>query len=656
MRTPRRPGLLRSPAILVAFAAFATFAAVTAVTALATLAPLPGPLGPRPAAAADRPSWWVDRDGETNGIHWQEVVYLSDGLRVRGFLFEPDAPGRRPAIIFNHGGVSGVSRDMMRRSADLAREGYVVFTPTYRGEGGSEGVVEVAKGEVNDILHAARLLRGHPRVDGSRIALVGSSHGALISILAASRDDGFRAVAAACGVMDVEAWYRYLVDNGFDVSDSLSVAVYGRGPEDKPEAFRIRSAVRVAGKVKAPLLLQQGMKDRIVPPDQVWRMSAALERAGRPRPLVKTYPLLGHAFWFWERSHHSEAEVIEAEESWADLVVFLESNLGVEPGGPIGSTGAPASGPPADPPAGRSAAAADPAGGPAHAADAAASPSAALELPAGYDAELDAWRNRRRERLMAEDGWLATAGLYWLEPGLNRLGGATDNEVVLPEGTAPERVGSLLLEGNRVTIEVLPGVAVTHNSAPVERMTLRADADEGGPDVLALGPLRFFVIRRAKGFALRLRNLEAPERREFAGIDYYPVESRWRVEARWVPYDPPKTIEVPNIIGTTDTLDTPGCVEFELDGRTFRLDPIVEPGGELFLIFKDKTSGLETYPPGRFLYTEPPRDGRVVIDFNRAYNPPCAFTPHATCPLPPEENVIDAFVRAGEKNYAGAHE
>jgi uncharacterized protein (DUF1684 family)/dienelactone hydrolase len=645
MRAWRRPGIPGAAAIL----GVAALLAGVGLVAFAT------PVGVGAARAADRPTWWVDRDGDTNGIHWQEVVYLSDGLRVRGFLFEPDAPGRRPAILFNHGGVSGVSRDMMRRSADLAREGYVVFTPTYRGEGGSEGVVEVAKGEVNDILNAARLLRGHPRVDATRLALAGSSHGALISILAASRDDSFRAVAAACGVMDVEAWYRYLVDNGFDVSDSLSVAVYGRGPEDKPEAFRVRSAVRVAAKLRAPLLLQQGMKDRIVPPDQVWRMSAALERAGRPRPLVKTYPLLGHAFWFWERSHHSEAEVLEAEESWADLVVFLESNLGVEAGPPVGSTGAPAAGPPAAmEPAPGSAPAADTGVGATDGETVAA--TGVLELPDGYLADHEAWRSRRRERLLAEDGWLATAGLYWLEPGLNRLGTAEDNEVVLPAGTAPERVGSLLLEGNRVTIEVLPGVSVTNDDGPVERMTLRADADEGGPDVLALGGLRFFVIRRARGYALRLRDLEAPARRAFAGIDCYPVDARWRVEARWIPYDPPKTVEVPNIIGTIDTLEATGCVEFELEGRTFRLDPIVEAGGELFLIFKDRTSGPETYPPGRFLYTEPPADGRVVIDFNRAYNPPCAFTPHATCPLPPEQNALDVAVRAGEKNYAGAHE
>lgn len=576
----------------------------------------------QPARAAMAPGWWVERDGHEGDVEWQQITYWSGGLQVKGWLFDSPLPGPRPGIVFNHGGVSGVSADMMRRSADLARAGYMVFTPTYRGEGGSEGVVEVARGEVDDVIAAAAILRAHPRVRADRIGLVGSSHGALISVLAAARSNDWNAVAAACGVMDVEAWYRYLVANNFDVSDSLSVAVYGRGPDDRPEAFTLRSAVRVAGQIRAPLLLQQGLVDRIVPPDQVWRMAAALERNGRDRPQVRTYPLLGHAFWFWDRAHHSESEVAQAGESWRDLLDFLNEHLQ-----PAGAGDAVA--PPAAPPGGS-------------------------VIDPAWQKEHDAWRDRRLERLMADDGWLTLAGLFWLSPGLNRIGSAPDNEVRLSEGSAPPRVGSLLLEGDRVTLEVLPGVTVTCDGQPVDRRGLATDASDR-PDMLALGDLRFLIIKRSKGYAVRLRDLKAATRREFAGIDSWPLDPDWRFEARVIPYEPPKPIAIPNILGTIDTMLCPCALEFDRDGRRFRVEPVQEDpeSAELFLIFKDATSGTESYPPGRFLYTPAPRDGRVVLDFNRAYNPPCAFTPFATCPLPPPQNVLPIAVRAGEKLYRG---
>jgi len=172
---------------------------------------------------------------ETDSLIQSEVSYPSGELTVRGFLFVPPGEGAGPAVVFNHGGVSGVSEDMKRRSRDLARLGYVVLAPTYRGEGGSDGVVEVAAGEVDDVLAGAQILARHPRVDPRRIAIAGSSHGALISVLAVAREPKrFGCVAAACGVMDVVSWYHYLVENDFDVSDSLSVAVYVSGPEYNP--------------------------------------------------------------------------------------------------------------------------------------------------------------------------------------------------------------------------------------------------------------------------------------------------------------------------------------------------------------------------------------------------------------------------------------
>jgi dipeptidyl aminopeptidase/acylaminoacyl peptidase len=276
------------------------------------------------------PEAFVIIDSEViDGVTQLDVSYPSDDLTVRGFLFLPAGSGRHPAVVFNHGGVSGVSGDMKRRSRNLAELGYVVLAPAYRGEGGSEGVVEVARGEVDDVLAGARVLAGHERVDPARMAVTGSSHGALISILAAAREpETFRCVVEACGVMDVVTWYAYLVENDFDVSDSLSVAVYGHGPEDKPEAFRIRQAIGVADRIKIPVLIQQGAMDRTVPPEQARMFAETLEGLGHEDVSLKEYPLLGHAFWFWnDLRYHTEEEVAQAELAWDDFTEFLGRHL-----------------------------------------------------------------------------------------------------------------------------------------------------------------------------------------------------------------------------------------------------------------------------------------------------------------------------------------
>jgi uncharacterized protein (DUF1684 family) len=269
-----------------------------------------------------------------------------------------------------------------------------------------------------------------------------------------------------------------------------------------------------------------------------------------------------------------------------------------------------------------------------------------------YDEEILDWRKRRAERLTAEDGWLTVAGLFWLKPGENRFGSAPENAIVLPAGSAPPAAGSFVLAGDSVVVRVRPGVAVTCEGKPVVEMTLRSDQD-GKPEVLALDDLRLFLIKRTKGYAIRMRHLNAPARRQFTGLDYFPIDPAWRVEARFVPYDPPKPIPIPSVVGTVDTMRAPGYAEFTRDGRIYRLDPVLESDGadELFFIFKDETSGVETYPPGRFLYSDLPAAGKVVLDFNRAYNPPCAFTDFATCPLPPSQNALRLRVTAGEQRY-----
>jgi uncharacterized protein (DUF1684 family) len=182
---------------------------------------------------------------------------------------------------------------------------------------------------------------------------------------------------------------------------------------------------------------------------------------------------------------------------------------------------------------------------------------------------------------------------------------------------------------------------------------LRSDADEGGPDLLGLGRLSIKVIARGQRLGLRVIDPESETRRGFHGIDSFPIDPRLRFAARFTPHEPPREIDIPTVIGTVETGLSPGYVEFDLDGRTHRLEPVVQDvdDPEWFFIFRDETSGEETYGSGRFLYAPAPADGVVDLDFNRSYNPPCAFTPYATCPLPPRENWLDVRIEAGEKRY-----
>jgi uncharacterized protein (DUF1684 family) len=159
-----------------------------------------------------------------------------------------------------------------------------------------------------------------------------------------------------------------------------------------------------------------------------------------------------------------------------------------------------------------------------------------------------------------------------------------------------------------------------------------------------------FVIQRGNRFGVRLKNKNSESRKTFTGLKYFPVNDAYRVVAKFVPYDPPMTIAVPNILGDTEQEPSPGYVEFMLNGQKCRLDPVSE-GDELVFIFRDLTSGKETYPSGRFLFTAMPKNGEVALDFNKAVNPPCAFTPFATCPLPPKQNHLPIRVEAGELRY-----
>jgi len=283
--------------------------------------------------------------------------------------------------------------------------------------------------------------------------------------------------------------------------------------------------------------------------------------------------------------------------------------------------------------------------------------SALLPNPAAdpeYRAGIEKWRQQREARLKAEDGWLAVAGLFWLEEGANRFGSGPDNAIVLPAGAAPAVAGTFELRQGKVGVRLEPGVTVTVAGQPVTAMALRSD-DPGPPDVLRLGRLTLHVIARSGKYGIRMKDPESETRRTFAGLQWFPIRDDLRLEARFVPWPSPRTIAIPNVLGQVNDLPSPGYAEFTLAGRTLRLEPVIEEPGaeELFFIFRDQTAGKETYPAGRFLYAPMPRDGRVVLDFNKAYSPPCAFTAFATCPLPPPQNRLPIRIEAGEKNPHG---
>ncbi len=215
-------------------------------------------------------------------------------------------------------------------------------------------------------------------------------------------------------------------------------------------------------------------------------------------------------------------------------------------------------------------------------------------------------------------------------------------------------MGSIFVEDSGVRVEIAPGADVLHDGSPVDTMVLHHDQEEGvDPTVLSCGSLSWFPIERSGKLGIRLRDSESDALRLFTGIDRYPADRKWRIEGRLETHDPPKTVEITSVLGDVTQEPSPGTLIFEISGTTYRLDPIAEPGDdELFVVFSDATSGKETYGGGRFLGVgRPGEDGRVVIDFNKAYNPPCALSPYATCPLPPPQNHLSVAVRAGEKTY-----
>jgi uncharacterized protein len=273
-----------------------------------------------------------------------------------------------------------------------------------------------------------------------------------------------------------------------------------------------------------------------------------------------------------------------------------------------------------------------------------------VQAGADYVHEIERWRAARESELRADDGWLTLVGLFWLSEGRNSVGGAATNAVPLPDTSAPARLGVLELRSGVVRLIPEPGTALRVNGKPAATQALRPQP--GDYDVLSIGSLTFFVIKRGDRFGVRVKDRESPARREFAGLRWFPIRDDRRVRARFVAHATPTTIPIANVLGNVDSWPSPGYAVFTLDGRECRLTAVLDGADakELFFVFRDLTTGEETYPGGRFLYADMPVDGEVVLDFNKAHSPPCAFTPFATCPVPPKENHLGVRIDAGELN------
>jgi uncharacterized protein (DUF1684 family) len=280
---------------------------------------------------------------------------------------------------------------------------------------------------------------------------------------------------------------------------------------------------------------------------------------------------------------------------------------------------------------------------------------------ARHEAAVSEWRRARLSRLTTPDGWLSLVGRFPLGQGKSSVGAADGCDVALPPERAPGSVGSFELEGTRVRFTPAVGVQLllrggagagpdTKPLVPGEAVTLRPDRD-GSPDKLLLGALTLEVSERESGFFVRVRDPDSPTRRGFAGIKHYPVDPKWRVVARYERYEPPRMLDLDYEAGSTQRYTSPGAAVFEIDGVSCRLDPVLDENRpRLYLVFWDPTARDTTYGAGRFLYAPLPEGDRVLLDFNQAFSPPCAFTPYAACPVAPQQNRLAVRVEAGEKS------
>jgi uncharacterized protein len=263
-----------------------------------------------------------------------------------------------------------------------------------------------------------------------------------------------------------------------------------------------------------------------------------------------------------------------------------------------------------------------------------------------YRAAVEKWRQAYEANLKSDSGWLTVSGLFWLHEGENTFGSDPLNDMVLP-APAPARAGRFEFHAGHTIVHINPGVVVLLHGQRVDSAEMHPDSNA---DQLVLGDLTFYVHSSGERFTVRLRDKNSPLRKQFTGTRWFPADESYRVIAKYVPYDKPKQIEIQNVMGDTLQETILGYAVFKLGGKDLRLDAEVD-GTDASFVFRDLTSGHETYAASRFLDTKIESGGRVVLDFNQAYNPPCAYNPFTTCPLPPPQNRLEVRIEAGEKTY-----
>lgn len=269
-----------------------------------------------------------------------------------------------------------------------------------------------------------------------------------------------------------------------------------------------------------------------------------------------------------------------------------------------------------------------------------------------YINEIETWHQNRENNLKKETGWLTVAGLYWLDEGENTFGSGMENKIVFPTGKAAAQIGSFALSNDEVKLTILPHVDVKRNDSLFTNGVIFNKNIEEQSVILSHKNLRWFIIKRGNRYGVRLRDSESDARKKFTHIECFPVIEKWRVNATFEAPTSKKTIPIHDVIGNTTETTFGGTLKFEIDGKSYTLDATLEGEDDLFIVFGDYTNGNKTYGAGRFIYAKKPKEGnQVILDFNKSYNPPCAFTDFATCPLPPDQNKLPFEVLAGELKY-----
>ena len=268
-----------------------------------------------------------------------------------------------------------------------------------------------------------------------------------------------------------------------------------------------------------------------------------------------------------------------------------------------------------------------------------------------YVKEIEKWRGEREAKLKTETGWLTVAGLFWLKEGVNTIGAGDKFDVRLTNNFPPGKFGEIEFKNGAAILKVAEGVEAQADGKRITGPQTLVSDERGKPTEIRTGTQTFYLIKREERFGIRLKDSNSEARRNFKGLNWFPVDESYKVTARLEPGTEAKELKVPNVLGGFFKMKSPGVLKFTLKGKPSSLQTVEEDDGTLFLIFGDASNENATYKSGRFLYAEKSVNGEVTLDFNKAENPPCAFTPYATCPLPPPGNKLDVEVNAGEKTY-----